>query len=49
MVEHVIGRMKKFRVRGNTFRNRLTRYDRMTAIVSGLINFRVMRQGEFVR
>jgi hypothetical protein len=42
VIEHVIGRMKKFRIMGDKFRNRLKRYDDMTSIVSGLINFRVM-------
>lgn len=40
VVEHVIGRMKKFKIMEDKFRNRLTRYD-------GLINFRVMVQGGF--
>jgi hypothetical protein len=47
VVEHVIGRMKKFKIMGGKFRNRLTRYDTMTSVILGLINFRVMLQGEF--
>jgi len=42
VIEHVIGRLKKFRIMGNKFRNRLGRYDDMTSIVSGLVNFQVM-------
>lgn len=42
VVEHAIARMKKFGIMGGKFRNRLARYDSMTAIVSGLANFRVM-------
>lgn len=47
VVEHVIGRMKKFKIMGDTFRNRLARYDDIVSIISGLINFRVMVQGGF--
>ncbi|MDI6917864.1 MAG: transposase [Thermoplasmatales archaeon] len=42
VVEHTIGRMKKFGIMGNAFRNRLKRYDNMVSIVSGLVNFRLM-------
>ena len=42
IVEHTISRMKKFRVMGEEFRNRLKHYDAMTDIVSGLVNFRIM-------
>jgi IS5 family transposase len=46
VVEHVIGRAKKFGIMGGRFRNRLRRYDSMTSIVCGLINLRVMlREG----
>jgi len=39
IVEHTIGRMKKFCIMAEEFRNRLARYDRMTSIVCGLVNF----------
>jgi hypothetical protein len=39
--------MKKFKIMGSIFRNRLRRYDDMTSIVSGLINFRVMMSSGF--
>ena len=42
VVEHTISRMKKFNVFGQEYRNRLRYYDRMTDIVSGLINMRIM-------
>jgi hypothetical protein len=42
VVEHTISRMKKFRIMGEEFRNRLKRYDLMTDIVSGLVNLRIM-------
>jgi len=42
VVEHTISRVKKFNIFGTEFRNRLKRYDVMTDIVSGLINFRIL-------
>ncbi len=42
VVEHTISRMKKFRIMGEEFRNRLKRYDLMTSIVSGLVNLRIL-------
>jgi len=42
IVENTIGKMKKFGIFGGEFRNRLDRYDTMTSIVSGLVNFRTM-------
>lgn len=39
--EHTISRVKKFQIWGNEFRNRLRRYDVMTEIVSGIVNFRI--------
>ena len=41
VVEHTISRMKKYRIMGEEFRNRLKRYDSMTSIVCGLVNFTV--------
>jgi len=41
IVEHTISRMKKYRIMAEEFRNRLTRYDRMTSIVCGLVNFTI--------
>ena len=43
IVEHTISRIKKFGIMGTKFRNRLTRYDHVSDIVSGLVNFRIMR------
>jgi len=42
IVEHTISRIKKFQIMGQEFRNRLTRYDRMTSIVCGLANFTLL-------
>lgn len=42
VVEHTISRMKKFRIMGEEFRNKLKWYDGMTDLVSGLVNLRIM-------
>lgn len=47
-VEHVISQIKKFRINCDTFRNRLCRYDAISDIVCGLINFKVQWKQEFV-
>jgi hypothetical protein len=41
VVEHTNSRVKKFRIFGDEFRNRLKRYDIMTDIVCGLVNSRI--------
>jgi hypothetical protein len=41
VVEHTNSRVKKFHIFGDEFRNRLKRYDVMTDIVCGLVNFRI--------
>lgn len=41
VVEHTNSRVKKFRIFGDEFRNRLKGYDVMTDIVCGLVNFRI--------
>lgn len=47
VVEHTIGRMKKYGIMGNEFRNRLKGYDTAVSIVSGLVNFKLMYQEGF--
>lgn len=42
VIEHSICRIKKYRIMNNVFRNRLRKYDRISDIVSGLINYRIM-------
>ena len=42
-VEHAISKVKKFNIMGTRFRNRLKRYNHASDIVSGLVNFRIMR------
>ena len=41
VVEHTNSRVKKFRIFGDEFRNRLRYYDMVTGIVCGLVNFRI--------
>ena len=48
IVEHTISRVKKFGIMGTKFRNRLRRYDHVSDIVSGLVNFRIMRTNGMV-
>ena len=43
IVEHTVSRIKKFGIiMGTKFRNKLGRYDHVSDIVSGLVNFRIM-------
>ena len=42
VVEHTICRIKKFRIMSLIFRNRLKRYNKISDIVTGLVNYRVM-------
>ena len=41
VIEHVISRIKKYRIMNDIFRNRLKKYDRISDIVSGLVNYRI--------
>src|SRR6476660_4751074 len=43
IVKHTVSRIKKYGIMGTKFRNRLGRYDHASDIVSGLVNFRIMR------
>jgi hypothetical protein len=42
VIEHTICRIKKYRIMNDIFRNRLRKYDRISDIVSGLMNYRIM-------
>jgi hypothetical protein len=44
VVEHTICRIKKFGIMGSRYRNRLERYDVMSDIVSGLVNYRIIHR-----
>ena len=43
VVEHAISKVRKFNVMGTRFRNRLKRYNHASDIISGLVNFRIIR------
>jgi len=42
VIEHTICRLKKYRILSDIFRNNLRKYDRISDIVSGLVNYRIM-------
>lgn len=42
VIEHTICKIKKYRIMNDVFRNRLRKYDRISDIVSGLVNYRIM-------
>ena len=45
VVKHIICRLKKYRIMSDVFRNKLRKYDRISDIVAGLVNYRIMNQG----
>jgi hypothetical protein len=42
VVEHAICRLKKYRIMKDVFRNRLRKYDRISDMIAGLVNYRIM-------
>jgi hypothetical protein len=42
VMEHTICRTKKYWIMGDIFRNRLRTYDKVSDIVSGLVNYRIL-------
>lgn len=42
VIEHTICRIKKYRIMNDVFRNRLRKYNRVSDIVSGLVNYRII-------
>jgi hypothetical protein len=44
VIEHTICRLKKYRIFADIFRNRLNKHNKISDIVSGLVNYRVMNQ-----
>ena len=42
VIEHTICRLKKYRIMSEIFRNKLRKYNRISDIVSGLVNYRIM-------
>ena len=44
VIEHSICRLKKYRILADRFRNRLKKYNKVSDIVAGLVNYRIMNQ-----
>jgi hypothetical protein len=44
VIEHTICRVKKYRIMSDVFRNKLRKYNKVSDIVSGLVNYRIMNQ-----
>jgi DDE superfamily endonuclease len=44
IVEHTICRLKKYRIMSDTFRNKLRKYNKVSDIVTCLVNYRMMNQ-----
>jgi hypothetical protein len=42
IVEHTISRLKKYKIMNEVFRNKLRKYNRISDIVAGLVNYRIM-------
>jgi hypothetical protein len=42
VIEHTISRMKKYRILSDVFRNKLRKHNRVSDIVAGLVNYRIM-------
>ena len=42
VIEHTICRLKKYRILAYIFRNRLKKHNKVSDIVSGLVNYRIM-------
>ena len=47
-VEHVIAQIKQFRINRDMFRNKLCRYDVVSEIVCGIVNFKIKWKEEFI-
>jgi hypothetical protein len=44
VVEHTICRLKKYRIMSDVFRNKLRGYNKVSDIVAGLINYKIINQ-----
>jgi hypothetical protein len=42
LIEHIICRLKKYRILADVFRNKLRKYNTMSDIVTGLKNYRMV-------
>ena len=44
IIEHTICRLKKYRILADVFRNKLRKHNKVSDIVSGLVNYRIMKK-----
>jgi hypothetical protein len=44
VIEHTICRLKKYRIMSDVFRNKLRKYNKVSDIVAGLVNYRIMNR-----
>jgi hypothetical protein len=42
VIEHTICRLKKYRIVADVFRNKLRKHNKVSDIVAGLVNYRIM-------
>ncbi|HEY6535163.1 MAG TPA: transposase family protein [Candidatus Nitrosocosmicus sp.] len=42
LIEHTICRLKKYSIMSDVFRNRLRKYNKVSDIVTGLVNYRII-------
>ena len=42
IIEHTICKVKKYKIISDVFRNRLRKYNKISDIASGLVNYRIM-------
>src|SRR4051794_15596872 len=46
VIEHTICRIKKYRILSDIFRNKLRKYNKVSDIVSGLVNYKIINQNQ---
>jgi hypothetical protein len=46
VIEHTICRLKKYRILSDIFRNKLRKYNKVSDIVSGLVNYKIINQNQ---
>src|SRR3954452_24512676 len=46
VIEHTICQLKKFRIMSDIFRNKLRKYNKVSDIVSGLVNYKIINQNQ---
>jgi hypothetical protein len=46
VIEHTISRLKKYRILSDIFRNKLRKHNKVSDIVAGLVNYRIMNRDD---